>query len=125
MRRTGYRVYWVTGIEWAAEAGWTRAYSRVGDVGILRHVLYFTVFMAAVEAGVWAVHKWLHTQAFYRYISTSITGTYMAAHTGPSTGSSCSVVGLGSTQMAAHAGLLQVVFRCVLDDFRMLGYVLG
>lgn len=54
------------GIEWAAEAGWTRAYSRVGDVGIVYHVAYFVLFMAAVEAGVWAIHRWLHTQAFYR-----------------------------------------------------------
>jgi lathosterol oxidase len=53
-------------IEWAAEQGWTRAYSRVADVGLGWHVLYFAAFMASVEAGVYAMHRSLHDVRLYR-----------------------------------------------------------
>lgn len=53
-------------IEWAAEQGWTRAYSRVADVGIGRHILYFAAFMTSVEAGVYVMHRSLHDVRLYR-----------------------------------------------------------
>jgi lathosterol oxidase len=54
------------GIEAAAEQGWTRAYSRVADVGLGWHVLYFAAFMASVEAGVYVMHRSLHDVRLYR-----------------------------------------------------------
>lgn len=46
--------------EWIMERGWTRAYSRVADVGMLRHLAYFVAFMASVEFGVYWMHRLLH-----------------------------------------------------------------
>lgn len=54
------------GIEWAAEQGWTRSYSRVADVGLCWHLFYFAAFMASVEAGVYAMHRSLHDVRLYR-----------------------------------------------------------
>jgi lathosterol oxidase len=46
--------------EAAAEAGWTRAYARVGQVGLAQHVAYFFLYMASVEFGVYWMHRGLH-----------------------------------------------------------------
>ena len=46
--------------EWVMERGWTRAYTRVSDVGLGWHVAYFCAFMACVEFGVYWAHRLLH-----------------------------------------------------------------
>ena len=42
------------------EAGWTRAYPRIADVGALRHALYFAAYMVCVEFCVYWMHRLLH-----------------------------------------------------------------
>ena len=46
--------------EWVMERGWTRAYTRVSDVGLGWHLAYFAAFMASVEFGVYWMHRLLH-----------------------------------------------------------------
>ncbi|GIL64206.1 hypothetical protein Vafri_18180 [Volvox africanus] len=46
--------------EYAAEKGWTRAYPRVENVGLPAYVLYFFLYMASVEFGVYWMHRGLH-----------------------------------------------------------------
>jgi Delta7-sterol 5-desaturase len=55
----GYSVL-PTVTEAVIEAGWTRAYARVADVGLPRYLLYFWVYMACVEFGVYWMHRLLH-----------------------------------------------------------------
>lgn len=53
--------------EWVIEKGWTRAYSRVADVGLGWHIAYFVAFMTSVEFGVYWMHRLLHDiRAGYR-----------------------------------------------------------
>lgn len=42
------------------EQGWTRAYARIGDVGVWHHIAYFAMYMAIVEFGVYWMHRLLH-----------------------------------------------------------------
>jgi len=46
--------------EFCAEQGWTMAYARVDNVGLPLYVLYFFMYMAAVEFGVYWAHRGLH-----------------------------------------------------------------
>ena len=46
--------------EAVVELGWTRAYARIDDVGLLRHIASFAVYMACVEFGVYWMHRLLH-----------------------------------------------------------------
>ncbi len=46
--------------EAVVEAGWTRVYSRIADVGAPRYLAYFAVYMACVELGVYWMHRGLH-----------------------------------------------------------------
>lgn len=46
--------------EFVVERGWTRVYSRVGDVGLPAYVGYFFLYMALVEFGVYWMHRLLH-----------------------------------------------------------------
>lgn len=55
--------------EWIIERGWTKAYSRVADVGIIHHLAYFLAFMASVEFGVYWMHRLLHDiRPGYKYL---------------------------------------------------------
>ena len=47
-------------LEAAVERGWTRAYSRVGDVGLFRYCAYFALYMTSVEFFVYWMHRGLH-----------------------------------------------------------------
>ena len=47
-------------LEAAVERGWTRAYSRVGDVGVGRYCAYFALYMTSVEFFVYWMHRGLH-----------------------------------------------------------------
>ena len=42
------------------EQGWTRAYSRVSDVGIGWYLAYFVLYMTCVEYFVYWMHRGLH-----------------------------------------------------------------
>lgn len=46
--------------EWAAEKGYTQAYPRVENVGLPMYVVYFYLYMASVEFGVYWMHRGLH-----------------------------------------------------------------
>lgn len=46
--------------EFAAEKGWTMAYPRVMNVGLLMHLVYFVLFMTSVEFGIYWMHRGLH-----------------------------------------------------------------
>ncbi|KAK9836967.1 hypothetical protein WJX81_003085 [Elliptochloris bilobata] len=46
--------------EAVVEAGWTRVYSRVADVGAPRYLAYFVAYMACVEFFVYWMHRGLH-----------------------------------------------------------------
>jgi len=46
--------------EAVVEAGWTRVYSRIADVGAPRYLAYFAAYMACVELGVYWMHRGLH-----------------------------------------------------------------
>ena len=58
--------------EAAVEAGWTRAYSRIGDVGLARYLAYFGLYMTSVEFFVYWMHRGLHdVKLGYRRASCS------------------------------------------------------
>ncbi len=40
--------------------GWTKAYSRISDVGIGAYLAYFALYMALVELGIYWMHRLLH-----------------------------------------------------------------
>ena len=46
--------------EAVVERGWTRAYSRVSDVGLARYLCYFALYMTSVEFFVYWMHRGLH-----------------------------------------------------------------
>ena len=46
--------------EAVVEAGWTRVYARIGDVGLPRYLAYFAAYMACVEFFVYWMHRGLH-----------------------------------------------------------------
>ncbi len=46
--------------EYAAEQGWTMAYPRVDNVGLPMYAVYFVLYMASVEFGVYWMHRGLH-----------------------------------------------------------------
>ena len=46
--------------EYAVEQGWTKAYSRISDVGVGWYLAYFVMYMACVEYFVYWMHRGLH-----------------------------------------------------------------
>lgn len=55
--------------EAVVEAGWTRVYSRIADVGVPRYLAYFAAYMACVELGVYWMHRGLHdVKLGYRHV---------------------------------------------------------
>lgn len=46
--------------EAAVEAGYSKAYARIDDVGVPAYVAFFVVYMACVEFGVYWMHRNLH-----------------------------------------------------------------
>ena len=46
--------------EAVVERGWTRVYSRIGDVGLGWYLGYFVLYMASVECFVYWMHRGLH-----------------------------------------------------------------
>lgn len=46
--------------EMAAEKGWTKCYPRIENVGLPLYVIYFFLYMASVEFGVYWMHRGLH-----------------------------------------------------------------
>ena len=46
--------------EAVVERGWTRVYSRIGDVGMGWYLGYFVLYMASVEFFVYWMHRGLH-----------------------------------------------------------------
>ena len=46
--------------DFIVERGYTLAYPRVDDVGLLMYVVYFFAYMALVEIGVYWMHRLLH-----------------------------------------------------------------
>mmetsp|Transcript_80583 Transcript_80583/g.163938 ORF Transcript_80583/g.163938 Transcript_80583/m.163938 type:complete len:344 (-) Transcript_80583:306-1337(-) len=46
--------------ELAAEKGWTMAYPRIDNVGLPMYIIYFFLYMASVEFGVYWMHRGLH-----------------------------------------------------------------
>lgn len=47
-------------VEWVIEQGWTKAFSRVSDVGLAAYFGYFVLYMTSVEFGVYWMHRLLH-----------------------------------------------------------------
>lgn len=55
--------------EWAAEMGYTHAYPRIANVGMLRYVVYLFLYMTLVEFGIYWMHRGLHEIKWaYKYI---------------------------------------------------------
>ncbi|KAK9824011.1 hypothetical protein WJX72_006951 [[Myrmecia] bisecta] len=55
--------------EWAIERGWTLVYTRIDDVGLPRHLLYFALYMTSVEFFVYWMHRLLHdVKIGYRWL---------------------------------------------------------
>ena len=46
--------------EYFVESGYTKAYSRISDVGVLRYWAYFALYMISVEFFVYWQHRGLH-----------------------------------------------------------------
>lgn len=46
--------------EYMVERGWTRSYARVGEVGLLKYLLFFALYMVIVEFGIYWMHRGLH-----------------------------------------------------------------
>lgn len=46
--------------EWVVEQGWTRSYTRIGEVGSLKYLTLFAVYMCCVEYFVYWSHRSLH-----------------------------------------------------------------
>ncbi len=46
--------------EWVVEQGWTRSYTRIGEVGTLKYLTLFAVYMCCVEYFVYWSHRSLH-----------------------------------------------------------------
>eukprot|EP01024_Parvocaulis_polyphysoides_P031163 TRINITY_DN28237_c1_g1_i1.p1 TRINITY_DN28237_c1_g1~~TRINITY_DN28237_c1_g1_i1.p1 ORF type:complete len:357 (-),score=44.11 TRINITY_DN28237_c1_g1_i1:359-1357(-) len=46
--------------EMMVERGWTAAYARVSEVGLVMYFVYFTIYMLCVEFGVYWMHRLLH-----------------------------------------------------------------
>ena len=46
--------------EAVVERGWTRVYSRIGDMGVGWYLGYFVLYMASVEFFVYWMHRGLH-----------------------------------------------------------------
>lgn len=46
--------------EYAVEQGWTRAYTRISDVGLGWYLAYFVMYMTCVEFFVYWMHRGLH-----------------------------------------------------------------
>ena len=44
--------------------GWTRAFSRVSEVGVGAYLGYFVLYMTSVEFGVYWMHRLLHEIRF-------------------------------------------------------------
>ena len=40
--------------------GWTKAFSRISDVGVGAYFHYFALYMALVEFGIYWMHRLLH-----------------------------------------------------------------
>lgn len=67
--------------DYIVEEGWTKAYPRVGEVGLGSYALYFVVYMAGVEFGVYWMHRSLHEfQWAYRLLHND-HHKYNKAHT--------------------------------------------
>lgn len=50
--------------ELCVEQGWTRAYSRISDVGVGWYLGYFVLYMTCVEFWVYWMHRGLHDIKF-------------------------------------------------------------
>lgn len=46
--------------EAVVERGWTRAYTRIEDVGLAWYLVYFVLYMTSVEFFVYWMHRGLH-----------------------------------------------------------------
>ncbi len=46
--------------EWVMEQGWTRSYTRIDSVGLVKYWLYFALYMTSVEFFVYWMHRGLH-----------------------------------------------------------------
>ena len=46
--------------EWVVESGYTRAYSRISDVGLGRYWAYFALYIVSIEFFVYWMHRGLH-----------------------------------------------------------------
>lgn len=58
--------------EAVVERGWTRVYSRIGDVGVGWYLGYFVLYMASVEFFVYWMHRGLHdVRTGYRCLKLS------------------------------------------------------
>ena len=40
--------------------GWTKAYSRISDIGVGAYLAYFALYMVLVEFGIYWMHRLLH-----------------------------------------------------------------
>lgn len=59
-------------VELLVEAGCTRVYSRVADVGFAAYLGYFVLYMGLVEVGVYCMHRGLHDfRPGYKYAKPS------------------------------------------------------
>ena len=45
---------------WPYLQGWTKAFSRVSEVGMGAYLAYFVIYMTFVEFGVYWMHRLLH-----------------------------------------------------------------
>ena len=59
--------------EWVVEQGWTRSYTRIGEVGTLKYLALFAAYMCCVEYFVYWSHRSLHDiRLGYRCVRMSL-----------------------------------------------------
>lgn len=55
--------------EYMIEHGWTKCYSRIGDVGWVAYLGYLIVYLVFVEFGIYWMHRELHDiKPLYKYL---------------------------------------------------------
>eukprot|EP00891_Asterochloris_glomerata_P006347 jgi/Astpho2/6347/e_gw1.00091.33.1_t len=67
--------------EWVVEQGWTRSYTRIGEVGSLKYLTLFAVYMCCVEYFVYWSHRSLHDIRLGYRLLHNIHHKYNKEHT--------------------------------------------
>lgn len=59
----------LTLLEYLAETGWTRCYTRISDVGLVTYVFYTLIYVAIIDFWTYWIHRYMHQiKPIYKYI---------------------------------------------------------